>query len=65
MHENMSFVYINWIVKPRSTSEAFLGRQNGPNPSIQPSKLRFLGRIDGRGPKSINTTLEVTLPALY
>ena len=26
-----------------------LGCQYGPNPSIRPSKLRFLGRIDGRG----------------
>ena len=27
-----------------------LGSQYGPNPSIQPSKLRFSGCIDGRGP---------------
>ena len=27
-----------------------LGRQYGPNPSIQPSKLRFSGCIDRGGP---------------
>ena len=26
------------------------GRQYGPNSSIRPLKLRFLGRIDGHGP---------------
>ena len=46
----MSCVYINRRVKPRSTSEAILGRQYCPNPSIQPSKLRSLGCIDRRGP---------------
>ena len=48
MHENMSFEYINRIVKPRSTSEAILV----PNPSIQPPKLRFSFCIDGHGPYS-------------
>ena len=52
MYENMSFVYINQIVKPRSTSQAILGRQYGPNPSIQPWKLCFSACIDRRGPAS-------------
>ena len=38
MYENMSFVYINQIVKPRSTSEAVLGQRYGPHPPIQPEK---------------------------
>ena len=39
MHENMSFKYIHRIIKPRSTSEAILGIQYNPDPSIQdPSK---------------------------
>ena len=42
MREKMSFVYINRIVKSRSTEEAVRGPQYDPNPSIQ--------CIDGRGP---------------
>ena len=51
---------VNQIVKPRNTSEAVLGRQYGPSPSIQPEKLgqygpspsicSFSGCIDGLGP---------------
>ena len=51
-HENISFVHITRIVKPRSTNGGHSPPEQyyGLNPSIQPSKIRFSGCIDGRGP---------------
>ena len=43
-----SFVYLNRIVKPRSTSEFILGHHHGQNPSIPYASRAVLdvGRID-------------------
>ena len=57
MHKNMLFVYINRIVKPRSTSEAVLGLQYGPNP--------YVGRIDGRGRPLLCFLFKYTLYIYY
>ena len=46
MHENMLFVYINWIVKPRSTSGSLSSVIN----TAQISQYSFAGCIDGDGP---------------
>ena len=51
MYINMSLMYINQIEKPRSTSEAVVDHQYGPNPGpgLYTSRvvLMDVGRIDG------------------
>ena len=43
-------LYIVAGSKNKKHLRSVLGRQYGPNSSIPPSKLRFLGSIDGHGP---------------